>query len=362
MSTFSARCKALLDGLSWSAVGLVLAFCTLASLEWMLSPVSGAVGGGPGEMLESWLARIPVFMVSGFTILLTAILVLNAAGPAGRLKPQLAIAAAVAGCLVSALARYAIGATPAAEGPAFMLNAFIAWFVPASALVAGYVFYLHARAVREQANAAQLRRAGLEKQQLETRLRLLQAQIEPHFLFNTLANVRRLCQNDTAAGRAMLAQLARYLRAALPRMRNDDATLADELELVRAYLGVQKIRMGTRLETSIQAPEALLGVPVPPMMLATLVENAIKHGVGPLAEGGAIRVGAAREGEMLLVSVADNGRGFATASGSGMGLANIRARLAALYGSAASLRLETNSPRGVVATLRLPMTRREAAP
>jgi LytS/YehU family sensor histidine kinase len=354
MSTFSARCRALLDGLSWGAVGLVLAFCALAALEWMLSPKSGVVGAGAAEMLHAWLSRIPIFMVSGFTVLLTALVVLNAAGPAGRLNSLLAVAAAVTACLVAALARYAIGAAPAADGAAFLVSAFITWFVPAAALVAGYVFFLHTRAVREQANAEELRRAALHKQQLEAELRLLNAQIEPHFLFNTLANVRRLCQTDAAAGRAMLAQLIRYLRAALPRMRNQDVTLADELELVRAYLGVQQIRMGERLRTTIEAPAALLGAPLPPMMLATLVENAIKHGIGPLAEGGAIRVAAEREGEALVLSVADNGRGFAAASGTGVGLANIRARLAALYGAKASLRLEANSPRGVVATVRIP--------
>ena len=354
MRTFSARCRALLDGLSWGAIGLVLAFCAFAALEWMLSPKSGIVGAGAADMLLAWLSRIPIFMITGFTVLVTALVVLNAAGPAGRLKPLLAAAAAVVACLVAALARYAIGAAPAADGAAFMVSAFITWFVPASALVAGYVFHLHARAVREQANAEELRRAALEKQQLEAELRLLNAQIEPHFLFNTLANVRRLCQTDPAAGRAMLAQLTRYLRAALPRMRNQAATLADELELVRAYLGVQQIRMGPRLHTTIEAPPALLGAPLPPMMLATLVENAIKHGIGPLAEGGAIRIAAEREGEALVLSVADDGRGFASASGSGMGLANIRARLSALYGTKASLSLQANSPRGVVATVRLP--------
>ena len=355
MSTFSARCSALLDGLSWRALGVVLLFCAMAALEWALSPMVGAVGGGAGEILHAWVSRIPIFMVSGFTVLITALVVLNAAGSAGRQNPLLAIAAAVAGCLAAALARVAIGAAPAADAE-FVLTAFVTWFAPAAVLVTGYVFYLHTRAVREQANAEELRRAALEKQQLEARLRLLQAQIEPHFLFNTLANVRRLCQTDAAAGRTMLAQLSRYLRAALPRMRNQDATLADELELVRAYLGVHQVRMGPRLEASVEAPAELLDAPLPPMMLATLVENAIKHGVGPLAEGGVIRVAAVREDEALLLSVADNGRGFAAASGSGMGLANIRARLAALYGPRASLRLEANSPRGVVATVRLPMS------
>src|SRR5439155_363079 len=186
--------------------------------------------------------------------------------------------------------------------PAFIVSAFISWFIPAAALVAGYVFYLHTRAVREQVDAAELQRAALEKQQLETQLCLLQAQIEPHFLFNTLSNVRRLCQSDAGAGRAMLAQLARYLRAALPRMRDHEVSLADEIELVSAFLGVQKIRMGARLESSIDVPAPLLEARVPSMMLATLVENATKHGIGPLAEGGAIRVAAARDGETLVLS------------------------------------------------------------
>src|SRR5260370_26247930 len=129
----------------------------------------------------------------------------------------------------------------------------------------------------------------------------------------------------------MLAHLARYLRAALPRMRDNDVSLADEIELVSAFLGVQKIRMGARLESSIDVPAPLLEARAPSMMLATLVENAIKHGIAPLAEGGAIRVAAAREGETLLLSVAATRHGFAPASRSGVGLANIRARLAAPY-------------------------------
>src|SRR5947207_4226537 len=333
MSIASARCKrtpALIDGLSWSALALVLAFCALTSLESMLSPHVGVFGSGR-DMVLSWLVRIPIFMVMGVTVLITALVVLNAAGRAGRLNPVLAVAAAVAGCLVASVTRYAIGATPAADGPAFIVSSFISWFVTAAALVAGYVFYLHTRAVREQVNAAELQRTALEKQQLETRLCLLQAQIEPHFLFNTLSNVRRLCQSDAGAGRTMLAQLARYLRAALPRMRDHDASLAEEIDLVEAYLGLQKIRMGARLETSIEAPAPLLNARVPPMMLATLVENAIKHGIAPLAEGGAIRIKAERLTDALRLTVADTGCGFfAGSSGSGVGLANIRARLAAL--------------------------------
>ena len=352
----------LLNGLSWSALALVAAFCALQALEWVLSPSNGVVvGGGLEDIALGWLSRVAVFLVTGVTMLVTALVILNAAGRAGRENLAVAVLAAVAGSAVAALTRYAIGATPATEGPGFMLMVFLSWIGSGAIVVAAYVFYLRAQSADGEARAAELRRGALETQQLATRLRLLQAQVEPHFLFNTLSNVRRLCQSDAPAGRAMLAQLARYLRAALPRMREHETTLAEEIDLVSAYLGVQKIRMGERLETSIEAPAPLLCARVPPMMLATLVENAVKHGVGPLAEGGAIRVKAEQAGDALTLSVADNGRGLTAASGSGVGLANIRARLAALYGERAALRLEANSPRGVVAIISLPMTMNSAA-
>jgi signal transduction histidine kinase len=354
MPIFSARCK-LLDGLSWSALALVFGFCAIQALEWTLSPLSGAVGGGAGDITLTWLSRFWVFTVTAGTMLVTALVVLNAAGRAGRENPAVAVVAAIAACVVAAVTRYAIGATPAAEGAGYMLLVFTSWLAAGAILVAGYVFFLRAQAAQEEARAAELRRGALETQQLATRLRLLQAQVEPHFLFNTLSNVRRLCQSDAAAGRAMLAQLTRYLRAALPRMRENEATLADEIDLVSAYLGVQKIRMGARLEISIAAPPALLEARIPSMMLATLVENAIKHGIAPLAEGGSIAVKAARSGDALTLTVADTGLGFAAASGSGVGLANIRARLAALYGERAALKLEANAPRGVVAMITLPL-------
>jgi len=345
----------LLNGMSWSALAIVAVFCALQATEWVLTPASGVVGLDASDVASAWVSRLTVFLVTAVTMLVTALVVLNAAGRAGRENYAVAVFAAVAASAVAAIIRYAIGATPAGEGAGFMLMVFMSWIGSAAILVTGYVFYLRTQATQQEARVAELRRGALETQQLATRLRLLQAQVEPHFLFNTLSNVRRLCQSDAAAGRAMLGQLARYLRAALPRMREQETTLAEEVDLISAYLGVHKIRMGARLETSIDAPSALLAARVPPMMLATLVENAIKHGIAPLAEGGAIRVSAKRSGDALALSVADTGRGLAEASGSGVGLANIRARLATLYGERATLRLEGNSPRGVVAVITLPL-------
>src|SRR2546426_4340356 len=145
MPIASAKCKqtpALIDGLSWSALALVLAFCALASLEVILAPSAGLVGSGGGDLVLAWLSRTAIFMVSGITVLITALVVLNAAGRAGRLRPALAVAAAVAGCLGASVTRYVIGATPVAGGPGYILDVFIFLVVSATVLVAGYVFLL----------------------------------------------------------------------------------------------------------------------------------------------------------------------------------------------------------------------------
>jgi len=195
----------------------------------------------------------------------------------------------------------------------------------------------------------------LSTQVIEAHLSALQAQIEPHFLFNTLANVRRLYEIDRQRGRLMLHHLVDYLRSALPSMRLASSTLARELDLARAYLTIQQLRMGERLSFAIDSEHADPAAMIPPMVLPTLVENAIKHGLAPLPRGGALAIRARTEGSDLVVDVADNGRGFVAASGSGVGLANTRARLAALYGTSASLNLHANQPQGVVAQVRVPL-------
>ena len=205
---------------------------------------------------------------------------------------------------------------------------------------------------------AEIDRLALEREMDEARLQVLQAQIEPHFLFNTLANVRRLYQTDAGAGRAMLRNLLRYLEVALPQMRRERSTVGAELALVEAYLNVQRIRMGRRLSFGVDIDGELHDVDLPPMMLLTLVENAIKHGLNPQTEGGHVAISARVDGEVLRIAVADDGRGFQASSGGGTGLANIRARLAAVYGEAATLRLSENHPRGITSTLSLPLSRR----
>lgn len=240
--------------------------------------------------------------------------------------------------------------------PAWALSTVALW-----ALLGGMAYALlrvsrAQRAGRDELARLFREREALKTQQTEAQLSALNAQIEPHFLFNTLANVKRLYETRPERGRDMLAALIAYLRAALPGMRRHESTLADELELVRHYLAILQMRMGERLSFDITAPPELLAARLPTLVLPTLVENAIKHGLSPLPEGGRIEIRAAHAaGGGLTVEVADNGQGFGTASGgAGVGLANTRARLAGRFGDAAALELEAAQPRGVVARVRLP--------
>ncbi|MES2130242.1 MAG: histidine kinase [Pseudomonadota bacterium] len=221
-------------------------------------------------------------------------------------------------------------------------------------LVAVYEGARRNRCVEEEFHQAQLRRPTLERELILAQLQVLHAQMEPHFLFNSLANLRRLLRTDVPAAHSMLSDLLRFLGETLPRLRDERSTLAHEMVLVRAFLSLHKVRMGTRLSVEFDIPTALLAYEVPPMAVLTLVENALKHGLHPLPQGGAIRIAAHASGSALMLSVADTGCGLGAASGQGTGLANLRARLLAMYGVAASLSLRRNAPHGLVATLALP--------
>jgi Histidine kinase len=214
---------------------------------------------------------------------------------------------------------------------------------------------VRSRVAIEALHATQLSQVRLEQEMAAARTQLLQAQVEPHFLFNALANVRRLLHIDPPAARILLGDLLRYLEEALPALREETTTLGREAGLVRAFLAVHQVRMGPRLRFQVDLPPALAALPVPPMVLLTLVENALKHGLQPTVDGGSVQVSARREGGSLVLSVADTGRGMGSGSGQGTGLANVRARLKSMYGAAASLSLALNEPRGVVATVRLPV-------
>jgi sensor histidine kinase YesM len=212
---------------------------------------------------------------------------------------------------------------------------------------------------RAELHGTEVARAELSAEELrassaEARLQALQAQVEPHFLFNTLAHVKSLYRRDPERGRRMLDRFVDYLQAALPRVRQAAVTLEQELELARAYLDIQQIRIGNRLAFTIEVPEDIAKLRFPPLMLLTLVENAIKHGIAPQTDGGAIVIRARADARQLRIEVRDTGPGLALTAGSGMGLANVRARLAALFGAGARLVIEPNAPHGVVAAIEIP--------
>jgi signal transduction histidine kinase len=214
------------------------------------------------------------------------------------------------------------------------------------------------RAERDAArhlHATRLRRLAAERDEDEARLRSLQAQIEPHFLFNTLAHLQRLQEVDPPRGHAMLDSLIRYMRSALPRMREATSTLRHELALTQAYAQLQQIRMGERLRFEVDVPDALLDVQLPPMMVLTLAENAVKHGLSPKREGGTLRIAARCVGQQLEVEVCDDGVGLKLGAGGGRGLANTRSRLAAQFGSRGVLDIANRLGGGVRAALLLPL-------
>ncbi len=211
-----------------------------------------------------------------------------------------------------------------------------------------------------RAEAATETAAGesLKRQLAEAQLKTMQAQVEPHFLFNTLASVDYLIETEPATASKMQKSLIQYLRAALPQMREGSTTLGKEVQLCRSYLEILKFRMEDRLQYSVIVPQGLSSAQFPPMMLQSLVENSIKHGLEPKPEGGSLTISADVSSGRLRVTVADSGLGFAAAgvSGSGVGLANVRERLAALYGGAAKLSIEANSPSGTIVTIEVPYT------
>jgi signal transduction histidine kinase len=210
-------------------------------------------------------------------------------------------------------------------------------------------------AEKRKDEAGQARETATEKELTVARLNLLHAQVEPHFLYNTLASAQILARTDPAKADQMLGHLIVYLRRSVPRAEDAVSTLGEELERAHAYLEILRIRMGDRLGVQVQVPEALRALPMPAMMLQTLVENAIKHGLEPVAGGGTVWIIARETGGKVAVTVADDGRGFSDqGGGTGIGLKNIRERLRLAYGDAASFSIVANFPRGVAATITLP--------
>ncbi len=233
------------------------------------------------------------------------------------------------------------------------------WIFCSAILKASYKRQLSAQAkaavATEVAESEQLKR-----QVVEARMAAMQAQVEPHFLFNTLASIDHLIETDPPRASQMQKNLIALLRASMPTMREANhgapRDLAREMAVIRPYLEILKVRMEERLAARIEVPDGLLSAEFPPMMIQSLVENAIKHGLEPKAEGGAILIKAEIVHGKLNIVVADTGLGFgkAATAGTGVGLANIRERLQLLYGAAASVTVTDNQPSGTIVTIAVP--------
>ena len=208
---------------------------------------------------------------------------------------------------------------------------------------------------------------SLKRQVVEARMAAMQAQVEPHFLFNTLASIDHLIETDPKRASVMQRNLIALLRASMPTLREVNASglrdLGAELAVITPYLEILKVRMDDRLQIAIDVPEGLRSAEFPPMMIQSLVENAIKHGLEPKPEGGRLSVRAEIVHGKLAVSVADTGLGFgqAATAGTGIGLSNIRERLKLLCGGKATLTVAGNTPSGTVATITVPYAARAAA-
>jgi sensor histidine kinase YesM len=314
----------------------------------------------PAELVLAWLEHLAELAVIA-AVLVAAFTSLHAWLPRGmpfRSGIVCALLLGLSAVLAVLLHAYYAGGFRQLPPALRILADALRWGLPAIFLA--LIADVHRRALQADsaAHAAELARAQLQQGESEQQLAVLQAQIEPHFLFNMLATVRRLYRTCPEAGAEAIDSLMRYLRSAFPQLRSRHARLAEEIALVRAYLDLFRLRMGEQLHFSISVDPDLEDTEFPPMLLITLVENAIKHGLAPLG-GGHIEVRACRRDDILEVSVLDDGAGFGAmpSSGTGVGLANVRRQLAARYQAGAALSLERRQPRGARATLVIPLRR-----
>lgn len=342
----------------------------LRGIRWLFLTVPLALAGAIAAayfvqdiaFFEAWPALNVAFLLIGFAI----VPVFSPAASLARKLVHIAIFAPIAAWFIAVL----IGAAFDRYYGNDLLQTFYLRFrvtlvagLSAGVLYAaivGAIVYLRSQRVsianRKLAEAKQ--ESDVSRQLTETKLRLLQAQIEPHFLFNTLASAQQLASKSAPEAAKLIGHLVRFLRISIPSMRDERGALQREFEQINAYLSIMQTRMGDRLQFSVDAPFDLHDFSLPPALAMTLVENAIKHGIEPARDGGRIEVRAERFGDQVRVIVADNGVGLVSSAekevGSGLGLANISERLKAIYGDRATVSLKENTPHGCVATLTFP--------
>jgi len=275
-------------------------------------------------------------------------------------KPILAAVRVAVALIIGSLCGSLIGTFLSGLGPAVIFEKHGLFQLLILGVMFGSIitYFLSSReqiaASKVQIQEEKIKRLTSEKKAAEAYLKLLQAQIEPHFLFNTLSNVLNLLDNDVEKGKSMLVDFTRYLRTSLSDNRGQTTSLGHEMEMIRAYLNIFKVRMGDRLNFDIDLPARLADTPFPPMLIQPLVENAIKHGLEPKVIGGEILIRGKKDDSLLQLIISDTGMGFKPDRKDGLGLANIRERLQTIYGNDGRLVIEENQSGGVKATIEVP--------
>jgi sensor histidine kinase YesM len=338
--------------MAWRGVGTQLACGLIALLFWLLS-AHGSFGYN--AVYSFAIGNCCWLFIDGARALIARRLL----GPGGEgewpgwnwMGPVVLLATVAGYSLGSSLADALVGSR--SSGLLANRPAMVASIVAAIAI--SYYFY-----ARETLQKRRLAAEAAQRLAAETQLKLLRSQLEPHMLFNTLANLRVLIGADPARAQAMLDQLIVFLRATLASSREQRHALAAEFDSLRAYLDLMAVRMGPRLAVQFELPLALRDAPVPPLLLQPLVENGIRHGLEPSVAGGVIRVSAERDGDELVLRVRDSGVGLgeaAASTGAGFGLQQVRHRLASLYGEQASLDVHAagDAAGGTEAAVRLPL-------
>jgi signal transduction histidine kinase len=259
------------------------------------------------------------------------------------------------GSKLAGLAGFPDIATLMVRHPGAMRQTIYSTLLIAVVVTAFFLYFSHSKGVREALERERRRAAEALQAETAARLALLQAQIEPHFLFNTLANIHSLIDQDPKTASRILEELNTYLRTSLRRTRQPTSTLGEEIELIEALLSIAAARLGRRLQFTVSVPGSLRSMSLPPLLLQPLVENAIRHGIEPAVAGGSIRIDVHEEKGGLELVVTDTGIGLNENAPEGVGLANVRARLTSLYGAAGRLALYANNPHGVIAKLTIPV-------
>jgi len=338
------------------ALGLALAMSTQYLAQpfvWRYWTVEEVLLGWLDVLRDRILVAVPVALALAAVVRAPVTTLAGRAGLVGLAVP------------VGAVAGEALGLVLGSGGERIdawsVLGRVMQWTALGLCAAVAYGAWSRNREAAAEARASALAISRHRSLLVETQLQALRQQLDPHFLFNTLATIRHLSGARMEEGADLLRHLNDYLASTSAQAR-DATTLGAEIDLVASYLAITRIRMTGRLAVEIAVPASLRAYACPPLTLATLVENAVKHGITPRAEGGTIRVEARREGAWLCLVVTDTGAGIAPATmervgGAGIGLANLRARLRALHGDRAALVLRGNAPRGVQAEVRLPVTR-----